>query len=212
MNYNDQILENKAFNFFKQLMYNIALSICILLVGILIMVYGFKYQLYEVLSDSQAPVFRETDMVIVKAADKYEVGDILTYQKESILATHRIIGVYEKNGNIVYICHGDNTDSANPANGQKTVPYTEDVAFIQSLMDKGKTLNEIKAEVRTPGCDFVTPEETKGKVVNHIDNYGLYFRFIKDHYMLIVAMVAGIWCFSSVVQNELDIKRARRLI
>ncbi len=46
MNYNDQILENKSFNFFKQLMYNLALSICIMLVGVLILVYGFKFALY----------------------------------------------------------------------------------------------------------------------------------------------------------------------
>lgn len=210
MNYNDQILENKAFNFFKQLMYNIALSICILLLGVLIMVYGFKFQLYEVLSDSQAPVFRQTDMVIVKAKDNYEVGDILTYQRSSILATHRIIGVINDSGNTYYICHGDNVNSANPANGQVTVPYKEDAAFIQSLIDEGKTLSEIKASVSD--CDFVSPSEAKGRVVNHIDNYGIYFRFVKDHYMLIVAMIAGIWCVSSVVQNELDIKRARRLI
>ena len=67
MNYSDQILENKAFNFFKQLTYNIALALCIMLVGVLVMVYGFGFKLYEVLSPSQAPYFTTGDMVIVKA-------------------------------------------------------------------------------------------------------------------------------------------------
>ena len=64
MHYNDQILENKPFNFFKQLMYNIALAICIMLVGVLILVYGFKFRLYEVLSDSQYPYFKTMPEVL----------------------------------------------------------------------------------------------------------------------------------------------------
>ena len=79
MNYNDQILENKTFNFFKQLMYNIALALCIMLVGVLIMVYGFKIRLYEVLSDSQYPVFKKGDMVVVVPQKEYKVGDIISY-------------------------------------------------------------------------------------------------------------------------------------
>ena len=48
MNYKDDILENKAFNLFKQLIYNLALAICIMLVGVLVCTYGFNYELYVV--------------------------------------------------------------------------------------------------------------------------------------------------------------------
>ena len=79
MNYSDEILENKSFNFFKQLMYNIVVAICIILAVCLILVYGFKFRPYEVLSNSQAPYFTVGDMVIVKGQDSYEVGDIIKF-------------------------------------------------------------------------------------------------------------------------------------
>lgn len=212
MNYNDQILENKAFNFFKQLMYNIALSICIMLVGVLIMVYGFKFRLYEVLSDSQYPVFKTGDMVIVKAQDKYEVGDIIKFNKE-IGVTHRLIGIKTENNVDYYICHGDNVQSANPANGSETAKWEDDAEYVESIIDQ-YTIEELKTVSNRliQNVQIVNKSHIEGTVVAHIDNYGTYVKFIKDHYMLVIALVAGIWCVSSTVQNEIDIKKSRRLI
>lgn len=209
MNYNDQILENKPFNFFKQLMYNIALAICVMLLGVLIMVYGFKFRLYEVLSDSQAPYFVKGDMVVVKPQKEYKVGDIIKFDT-SIAVTHRLIAIKTQNNVDYYICHGDNVQSANPHKGADTAPWQEDSQYVQSLIDQDKSLEEIKNE--TQNIQVVTLNQIEGKVISHIDNYGTYFQFIKSHYMLLIALVAGIWCISSTVQNEIDIKKTRRLL
>ncbi len=208
MNYNDQILENKAFNFFKQMMYNLALSICVILLGVLIMVYGFKFELYEVLSDSQAPYFVKGDMVIVKAQDEYKVGDIVTFEQDVIgLVTHRLIAIKEVNGVKTYYCHGDNVQSADPSATTHLQDWEEDAKYVQGLIDSDIPVTDSNAL----NVQIVQESQMKGKVKNHIDNYGKYFNFIKGHYMLLIALVAGIWCVSSVVQNEIDIKRCRRL-
>ena len=209
MNYNDQILENKTFNFFKQLMYNIALALCIMLVGVLIMVYGFKIRLYEVLSDSQAPEFVKGDMVVVKPQEEYRIGDIIKFDTK-LSVTHRLIGIVEENGVTYYICHGDNVQSVNPVNGANTALWTEDAEFIKELQDEGYTLQEIRN--RAQNIQVVKKSEIEGTVINHIDNYGSYVRFIKEHYMLLIALVAGVWCISTTVQNEIDMKRSRRLV
>ena len=209
MNYNDQILENKPFNFFKQLMYNIALSACIMLIGVLIMVYGFKFRLYEVLSDSQMPYFGKDDMVVVKAQKEYKVGDIIKFDT-TIPVTHRLIAIKTENNVDYYICHGDNVQSANPNNGAENAPWREDAQYIQSLIDDNKTLSEIKSS--SQNIQVVTLNQIEGEVVSHLNNYGTYFQFIKTHYMLIIALVAGIWCISSTVQNEIDMRKSRRLM
>ena len=207
MNYNDEILENKAFKFFKQLMYNIALSICVMLGVVFILVAGFKFQLYEVLSDSQAPYFKTGDMVIVRPAKEYKIGDILTFEQNGALVTHRIIAIKQTGSSKTYYCHGDNVQSANPNATSPIVPWKEDSAYVQGLIDAGESLDG-----KTRNVQVVTQSQIKGKVLNSIDKYGTYFKFIKQHYMLFIALVAGIWCISSVATNELDIKKAKRLL
>ena len=209
MNYNDQILENRPFNFFKQLMYNIALSICIMLVGVLIMVYGFKFRLYEVLSNSQMPYFGTGDMVVVKPQEKYVVGDIIKFDT-SIPVTHRLIAIVSEGGTDYYICHGDNVQSANPASETYTAHWQEDADYVQGLIDEGKTKEEIKNLALN--VQIVTYNQIGGKVVGHIDNYGTYFQFIQSHWGLLVALVGAVWCISSTVQNEIDIRKSRRLM
>ena len=214
MNYNDQILENKEFNFFKQLMYNLALSVCILLIGVLALVYCFGFQLFEVLSDSQAPSFYKTDMIIVKAQDEYEVGDILQFKNGATNVAHRCIGIYEVNKVKYFVCHGDNVESANPANGKKTVPWEQDAAFIKGILDEYGTLENLPlANNESPrDIQIVKEEQIIGSVVNHISNIGTLIKFIKEHYLLFITIVAGVWCVSTVAQNEIEIKKSRRLV
>ena len=210
MNYNDQILENKTFNFFKQLMYNIALSICILLIGLLLMVYGFGFKLYEVTTGSEEPYLPIGCMVIVKAKDEYQVGDILTFKQPIGTVTHRLIATYEKNGVKYYLCHGDNNESANPDSETHLVPWQEDSAYVQGLIDQHGSYGEIpNGEIKN--VQLVPESDAIGVVVNHIDNLGSIVTFIKEHYMLVIAIVAGFWCISNVLQNEIEIKKSRRL-
>lgn len=210
MNYNDQILDNKPFNFFKQLMYNIALSICIMLVGVLILVWGFKFRLYEVLSDSQAPYFVKGDMVIVKEQKDYKVGDIIKFNNNGLPVTHRLIAILTEGGKDYYICHGDNVQNADGSYTDES-GWHDDRDFVNGLWNEGKTLAQIQS-VCGATIQVMTSDKIEGEVIAHIDNYGTYFKFIQDHWGLLVALVAGIWCISSTVQNEIDMKKCGRLM
>lgn len=213
MNYNDQILENKEYNFIKQLMYNLALSICVLLIGVLISVYGFGFKLFEVLSNSQAPYFYKGDMVIVKAKDEYEVGDIVQFKTESFNVAHRCIGKFEDSGVTYFVCHGDNVASANPNSENRTAKWEEDSAFVQNLLDQYGTLENIPHNVDKPrDIQIVAEQNIVGEVVNHISNIGYIITFVKEHYLLFITLVAGIWCVSTVIQIESEIKKSRRLL
>lgn len=191
MNYSDEILENKAFNFFKLLMYNIVLAICIILVVCLVLVYGFKFRPYEVLSDSMAPVFTAGDMVVVKAQDEYEVGDILKFDSSGTPTTHRLLEIREVNGATYYLCHGDNANDLT----------SEDL--------ENMTWEEISQDI---SIQHVTLPKIEGKVVASFDNWGSYFNFIGDHKLLIIAIIVSIWCVSTTVQNEIEFKRDRRIL
>lgn len=208
MNYKDDILENKAFTFFKQLMYNIALAICIMLVGVLILVYGFNFKLYEVLSDSQAPTFVKGDMVVVKAQDDYKVGDIIKFDT-TIPITHRVIAVINESGKVYYICHGDNVQNAD-GSYEGRGEWKDDKSYIEDLQEDGLNVAQISAKCGNT-IQVVNKSQIDGKVLTHVDNYGTYVKFIKNHPMLLVALVAGIWCISSTIQNEIDMKQTRRL-
>ena len=213
MKYNDEILENKAFNFFKQLMYNIALAICIMLVGVLAAVYLFGFRLYVVDSGSEEPYLPVDCMIVVKAQDSYKVGDIIKFDESSTKSwptTHRLIAIVkDSSGTDRYICHGDNVQNVDGSRHTSS-DWEDDRDYILNLIEQEKTFSEILElceNIQTP-----TFAQIEGKVVNHIYNYGAYIRYIKTHYMLIVALVAGVWCINSVVQNEIDMKKCRRLI
>ena len=212
MNYNDGILENKAFNFFKQLMYNLALAICILMVGVLIMVYGFGFKLYEVVSYSQEPYFTKGDMVIVKAQDEYKIGDIIQFVDGGENVCHRLIAIYHEDGKMWYLCHGDNVQSANPNNETHLAPWKKDAEYIQQLLDQNNgSLKNLPEQYKPINCQKIERKQIVGTVVNHIDNIGSIIAYIKSHYLLVISLVAGIWCVTNVVQNETEIKKSRRL-
>jgi len=214
MNYNDQILENKAFNFVKQLTYNIALAICVMLVGVLIMVYGFKIGLYEVLSNSQAPHIVKGDMVVVKPQDSYKVGDIIKFDttaNKTFPTTHRLVGIIKNaSGQVTqYICHGDAVDDLDGTDAN--YKWKDDAAYVKTFIDQNKTAEEIE-ELVDGEIQIVLPNQVEGVVIGHLDNYGYYLKFLKEHTMLVIAIVAGIWCVTNVVQNEIDIRKTRRLL
>lgn len=209
MNYNDSILENKAFSFFKKLMYNIALAICIILLLAIVLVYGFKFQLYNVESDSQYPYFVEHDLVLAVPQKEYEVGDIIQFTLDTKFpVAHRLIGIKkdEATGKTMYICHGDAVGSANPANNGKTAHWTSDRDYVESL-----TYQQIK-DGKANNIQIIEKSAINGEIVGVFPQYGLYLTFIKEHTLLMVTIIIAIWCVSGVVQNEIEIKRSKRLI
>lgn len=206
MNYNDEILENKAFNIFKQVLFDIVLAVCIMLAIALILVYGFKFRPYEVLSDSMYPVFKTGDMVIVRAQDNYEIGDIVTYRLgTTTLATHRIIAIKESNGTTYYITHGDNVQSPNIENGSTPVDWDLDAEFLED-----KTYEDILTN-NYPNIDILEFSDIEGRVVTSIANYGTYVNFIAEHKLLVIAMIIAIWCVCATVQNEIEMRKSRRI-
>ena len=209
MNYNDEILENKAFNIFKQVLFDIVLAICIMLAIALIFVYGFKFRPYEVLSDSMYPVFKTGDMIIVKAQDNYEVGNIIKYNLEGKAVTHRLIAVKEYNGVKYYITHGDNVQSPNVENGEDPVDdWKIDAQFFEDKEYSDIVVNGTK---QYPNIDVLEISDIEGKVVTSISNYGTYVNFIAEHKLLVIAMIIAIWCVCATVQNEIEMKKTRRI-
>ena len=190
MNYSDEILENKAFNFFKHLMYNIVLAICIILVVCLVLVYRFKFKPYEVLSNSMFPVFKAGDMIVVKAQKEYVEGDILKFNNSGLPVTHRLLEIREVDGITYYLCHGDS------------------VSDLTQEEIKNMTWEEIKDDGT---IQRVQLNNIEGKVVASFNNWGSYFNFIGDHKLLIIAIIVSIWCVSATAQNEIDMKKNRRL-
>ena len=191
MDYTDEILENKEFNFFKTLMYNIVLAICIILVVCLVLVYGFNFKPYEVLSDSMAPVFTAGDMIVVRPQDEYHEGDILKFDNNGLPVTHRLLEIREVNGTTYYLCHGDN------------------VSDLTSEETKAMSWEDVVDDVTV---QRVTLDNIEGKVITSFNNWGTYFNFIGDHKLLIIAIIVSIWCVSATIQNELEMRKNRRLM
>ncbi len=203
MNYNDQILDNKAFKFAKQLIYNLAISICIILAVCLVFVYGFHYRPYNVVSPSMTPEIGVGDMVIVHSKKEYKVGDVLKFDEHDgkLPTVHRIIAIRDG----VYICHGDAVHDERV--------YTDDKTW-QDMVELAKdmTYEEIKENI--PNCQYIDERDgdtVEGIVVAVVANYGTYINFISEHKVLFITIVLGLWCFTYVVQNEIEIRKARRL-
>ena len=212
MKYSNQLLENKMFKFLKELVYNIALATCIMLVGVLIMVFGFKFKLNNVLSDSQYPYFKTGDMVIVKAQKKYVEGDIVKFYDDGMPVTHRLVCVYSTGGQTYYICHGDNVQSVmygEVPNAKYISNWEDEAEYIESHLKTGEwTINKLKDDSLV---QVISASQIEGKVVNHLNGMGSVVDYIKKHAALLAALVAAVWCVTAVSQNEMEIKRSLRL-
>lgn len=68
-----------------------------------------NYQIFSVLSGSMEPAIKTGALVIVRPADSYSEGDVVTRQiiEEDITVTHRIIALEEKNGVTYFQTKGD---------------------------------------------------------------------------------------------------------
>ncbi len=68
----------------------------------------FGYSVLSTETGSMAPTIAKGDIVIIKIGDEIKEDDIITYKKENVLITHRIVSI---NGDII-IAKGDynNTD------------------------------------------------------------------------------------------------------
>lgn len=100
-----------------------------LLVGSLIYSFNAKHVMHEqmpmplgigvsyVLSPSMEPTLHVDDLVVVRKAGSYEVGDIIIFQDGSSLTIHRIV---EKDGDTL-VTKGDNNNAADPPISRSSV-------------------------------------------------------------------------------------------
>lgn len=111
---------NKVFEVIKKIIVN--LIIFILGIIAIIAIWGFiqlnvqhkqyidifGYSVLSTETGSMSPTIEKGDIVIIKIGDEIKENDIITYQKENVLVTHRIVNI---NGDTI-IAKGDfnNTD------------------------------------------------------------------------------------------------------
>lgn len=72
------------------------------------------YQLKAVLSGSMEPTFHTGSIIAVKLGanpSSYQKGNIVTFQMDNKLITHRIAAVHHKNGETSYKTKGDNNNA-----------------------------------------------------------------------------------------------------
>ncbi|MED0971365.1 signal peptidase I SipW [Bacillus paramycoides] len=74
------------------------------------------YQFKTVLSGSMEPTFLTGSIIAIeptKDGSKYKKGDVITFkEKDNKIITHRIIGVKDINGKVMYETKGDNNNGA----------------------------------------------------------------------------------------------------
>ena len=86
----------------------IFLTIIILLVSGL-----FRYKLIAIASNSMVPVYKRGDAIIYEKVDvdNLEVGDILAFQKNNIIVTHRIVKIWKQGDDYYFTTKGDNNNT-----------------------------------------------------------------------------------------------------
>ncbi|MBE7076602.1 MAG: hypothetical protein E7374_01775 [Clostridiales bacterium] len=204
MNYNEGHLEYKTFNFFRQLLYYIALSVCVLLVVTLILVNFGGFKLSHVVSNSQKPYVYAGDMILVKTEKEYKVGDILQFDKgldKSV--THRCVRIVEHNGKNYYVCHGDAVQNTDGSYGKSWKWEVERL--------KNMTYSEIANENIVDNVQIITEENIEGKAVMCFSGYGKCFEFVQKHTYLLIAMIVSIWCVCTTIEYELEMRNTRRM-
>lgn len=72
----------------------------------------FGYKAYRITTDSMAPSINAGDVTIVKKVqeEKLQVGDVITFQQQAKVITHRITNIEEQDGKKVYTTKGDNNN------------------------------------------------------------------------------------------------------
>lgn len=107
-----KIRENKLF---VGLYY--AVVVALLSVGVLVAFSALpikgNYAIKTVRSGSMAPAINTGSIVVVKPADSYQEGEMITFKGgKSVDVTHRIVEIKEAGGNISYVTKGDANNAA----------------------------------------------------------------------------------------------------
>lgn len=139
MKYSSTIKDSKEYDLAKSLLYNLALSVFITLALTVIIVYALKLRLDVVQSDSMSPVFYKDDIVVVRAYDEYNVGDIIEYQITELTTpvTHRIVEKKGSGKNATFVTQGD----AN-GNSDGAIAYSQINGKVIAVIEDGNLIYE----------------------------------------------------------------------
>ena len=77
----------------------------------------FGYSVFNVATGSMEPTIKQNDIIIVKMTDKYDVDDIVTFEKDDAYITHRVIMINDNN----LITKGDANNTNDVAIDKKSV-------------------------------------------------------------------------------------------
>ncbi len=101
-------------------LFTLLAAVALLLVGTAMPVGG--YSAYIVQSGSMEPAIGAGSVVVVRPAEQYQKGDVITFQRpgDAISTTHRIVEVRVQEGQYMYTTKGDNNDSADDVPVAKT--------------------------------------------------------------------------------------------
>jgi signal peptidase len=101
-----------------KILYNIFLAF-LAVIALLLIVSSFpitgNFRVLVVKSGSMQPALKTGSIVVIKPAQQYKVGDIITYQYEpDLLITHRIYQIKKEKGQTAYIVKGDANNAPDP--------------------------------------------------------------------------------------------------
>ena len=71
---------------------------------------NFSYGLYIIQSGSMGPNIKTGSIIVDRKAGEYKEKDIITFRQGKKIITHRIVGIKERNGEILYETKGDAND------------------------------------------------------------------------------------------------------
>ena len=76
----------------------------------------FGISVFNIVSESMEPILDKNDLVFVKKCDVSELkeGDIITFEQDGRIISHRIIDIINRNEIIKFETKGDNNDIADP--------------------------------------------------------------------------------------------------
>lgn len=90
------------------------IPIMISFIVLVILVSGiFKYKMIAIASNSMAPTYRRGDAIIYEKVNvsELEVGDVLAFQKDNIVVTHRIVKIWKQGNEYYFTTKGDNNNT-----------------------------------------------------------------------------------------------------
>ena len=91
-----------------------AIPLITFLIVLVLLISGIsKFKLIAIASNSMSPTYKRGDAVIYEklSIDEFEVGDVLAFQKNSIVVTHRITKIWKQGNQYYFTTKGDNNNT-----------------------------------------------------------------------------------------------------